>query len=187
MPGCSTPRATTVRHLVVIGGADPSTTDELAEIIRDSCTVRTAYSTAEVLDRLDPEVDVVLVDSELEGGGVREAVAARDLPCQFAVFTPRPDGAPDEDLVSLAVPDSDVRERVERLATRASYRKTLEEYYALARASARLQDADGSETELAELERRLERLGRHLDEVATPLDAATLFRTVLGDSDDDEE
>jgi len=182
MPGCSRTDPATVRHLVVVASPDPSTTDKLADLLRGSCTVRTAYTTAEIRERLDPSVDVVLVDPDLSPdavGSVRTDVAARDLECQVGILAPRTvEEGPDDVVVSPAAPGEEVHDRVTQLATRARYRKTLEEYYGLASASARLEDDDAAE-ERDRLQARLERLSRRLDEVAECLDGPTLFRTVL--------
>lgn len=191
MPGYSPTHMAAVRHLVVVASAEPSTTDALADFLRDAFTVRTAYSTDEVLDRLDPDVDVVLVDPDLPGRGVdavREALADRDLNCQVGLLTADSRdcaGAGAGAVVSPAEPGPEVRERVERLATRAHYRKTLEEYYELAQTSARQGQGEDLETERERLRDRLDRLQRRLDEVAEPLDTATLFRTAL-DTDPEE-
>ena len=184
MSGCSTPHLVTVRHLVIVGSEDPSTTDELAAVLRDTCTVRTAYSTPEVLDRLEPDVDVVLVDPGLGEDSVetvRDAVAGRELDCQFGVLSTGTDDRTDDDIqVSVAASERDFREQVEQLATRARYRKTLEEYYELVQASAELR-AEDLPAQRDQVQRRLEALGRRLDDAAAPLDAEALFRAVLDD------
>ncbi|MFB6150437.1 MAG: hypothetical protein ABEJ40_01400 [Haloarculaceae archaeon] len=141
---------TTARHLVVVAGAGPSMTDALADALRDTCTVRTAYDVAEVVDRLDGEVDVVLVSPDLSpdaADAVVDAVESRELDCQVALLAEdrnRGPSAPRIDaVVAPSTPRAHVCETVEWLATRASYRKALEEYYELARTY-----ADARPTEL---------------------------------------
>lgn len=182
----------TVRHLVVIASADPSRTDGLADLLRDTFTVRTAYNTSEVLDRLDDEVDVVLVDPDLSGDAVdavRETIAEADLNCRVGVLSaePRADvaGGGAGTAVLPSAPDRELRDRVEQLATQAHYRKTLEEYYALARTSARLRESGDLADERERLQNRLERIARRLNDVAEPLDAPTLFRTALDPESED--
>jgi uncharacterized NAD(P)/FAD-binding protein YdhS len=169
----------TVRALVVLGGA-PATADELADVLRDAFTVRTAYSTEEVLDRLDPAVDVVLVGQDLSVGTVRETVTERGLDCQVGLVARTGEDSRVDTVVSPDAPDGTIREEVQRLATRARYRKTLEEYYDLSRTAAELRSGDGDvRDELDTLQRRLDRLRRRLDEAADPIDTATLFETVF--------
>lgn len=184
MSGCSRSHVATGRHLVVVASADPPETDALADRLRDAVTVRTAYDTEEVLARLDPGVDVVLVDPALADGAVeavRGAVAGRGLNAVVAVLSDAPDAAGADAVVSPSVPDATLRAIVLRLATEARYRKTLEAYYDAARTSARAADDD---VDRERLEARLDRLSRRLDDAAEPLDPAALFRAVL---DPDEE
>lgn len=182
----------TVRHLVVVASAEPATTDSLADLLRDTFTVRTAYSASEVVDRLDPDVDVVLVDRELETGdeaagegpdpvdAVRDAVSAEDLNCQIGLLgAATADDTGADAVVSPTMSDRAVRDEVVQLATRARYRKTLDQFYELARTTAQLRGSADVQAERDRLEQRLDRLGRRLDEAAEPLDTATLFETVL--------
>lgn len=172
----------TGRHLVVVAGSDPAATDELADRLRDAVTVRTAYDVSEVLERLDEEVDVVLVDPAIDEDpvdSVREAVAGRGLGCLVALLAARSEGPAGADaVVSPSASDSDLQADVLRLATGARYRKTLEEYYEAARSAASQRDEPDADPE--QLQSRLDLLSRRLDDAAEPLDSPTLFRAVLG-------
>jgi hypothetical protein len=155
------------RHLVVVGGADASTTDALADALRDEFAVRTAYSQADLLASLDEEVDVVLVDprlSDFEASRLRERLDGRGLDCQVGVLTDeRVETATDArtraalaDAFVTVSPGSDDdawRTAVSRLATRARYRKRLEEYYDIADEYAALVvDTTGDEAAAANTE-----------------------------------
>jgi hypothetical protein len=73
-----------VRPLVVVAGVEPPVTDDVADRLRETCIVRTACSTGEVLDRLDTDVDVVLVAPGLEPDAVgRVRRGGRRLRSQF--------------------------------------------------------------------------------------------------------
>ena len=182
---------TTARHLVVLASAEPSATDSLADLLRDICTVRTAYTTEEVLDRLDGEVDVVLVDPALAADAVAlvtEAVEGRALDCQVGVLdaAERDDDGVD-DVVSPSLPDERIRDRVVELGRRAQYRKALESYYALAETNADADEADPDRPDPDRLQERLDRLESRLEDAAESLDAAALFEAALGDCDDEIE
>lgn len=175
------------RHLVVVARADPATTDALADVLRETCAVRTAYSRADVLDRLDEEVDVVLLDPDVETGAVSvvgEALADRGLPCQFGLLAEDSDADADgvHAVVSPSAEDEALRETVEWLATRAAYCRALDEYYDVALAVAESEETDDLAAERRRLSGRLDRLQSDLDEAAADLDAVSLFEAALGRS-----
>jgi len=185
-----------VRPLVVVAGAEPSVTDDLADRLRETCVVRTAYSTEEVLDRLDAEVDVVLVAPGLGPEAVervRRSVDERGLPCRIGLLDASPAGG-DEDrdgdespsgaensppVVDPSGTDRAVRADVEHLATLAQYRTALDEYFALAR-----RETEG-ETRGDDPQNRLGYVRGRLDDVAADLDTASLFEAALHGSEHD--
>jgi len=134
------------RYLVVVGGADASTTDVLADALRDEFAVRTAYSEAGLFASLDDDVDVVLVDPRLpdfDASRLSACLRERDLDCQVGVVTDdraetvtdaRHRAALADAFVATPSEDTDGawRNAVSRLAARARYRKRLEEYYRIA-------------------------------------------------------
>lgn len=177
------------RSLVIVAGPDPTPTDSLADLMRETATVRTAYSTDDVLDRLDDEVDVVLVDPSLSTDAVstvHKAVTQRDLDCQIGLLPSDGTRGDAVEIVDSVVPltagDERVRETVEWLALRAQYRRTLEEYYELVQRAAdlkRFDDRSEVAPDLERLERQIEQLRRRLDETAEQLDTVSLFEAAL--------
>lgn len=173
-----------VRPLVVVAGIDPVATDELADRLRETCVVRTAHTTDEVVDRLDAAVDVVLVAPRPDASAVRSVRRAVDeggLPCRIGVLV-GDDEQPDESALPAVDPaesDQAIRDAVERLAALAQYRRALDEYFALAR--------EGSTSDPAASDARSERLDdvrERLDDAAADLDAASLFEAALYDPGD---
>lgn len=180
---------TATRHLVIVASAESSTTDALADRLRESCAVRTGYTTADVLDRLDDEVDVVVVDPELGTATVsvvQDAISCRDLSCQVGLLTEDASVADVPAGIDTVIPpsagDQRLRDTVEWLAMRATYRKTLDEYYDLTLASADLQTDESAEVtaELDRLHNQLDHLRERLDETAAELDTVSLFEAALG-------
>jgi len=182
------------RPLVVVAGAEPSVTDDLADRLRETCVVRTAYGVDEVLDRLDGDVDVVLVAPDLGQGAVervRRAIDERGLPCRHGRLDASGSGGNgDEDgddgdptsgtrgtprVVDPSGTGPAVRADVEHLATLAQYRTALDEYFALARRDA------GDDTG-HDAERRLNYVRDRLDDAAADLDPSSLFEAALHDS-----
>lgn len=167
------------RPLVVLAGGGQDAIDGLADRLRETCTVRTASDTAEVLARIDERVDVVVLGPELgtdAAADIRRAVDERGLPCRVAPLADGPGGASGEtggrDAVSVDPADPRaVLDAVERLAALAQYRRALDEYFALAQGAA----ADDAP------DRRLESVRDRLDEAAADLDAPSLFEVALRD------
>ncbi|PSP52747.1 hypothetical protein BRC67_03445 [Halobacteriales archaeon QH_3_68_24] len=155
------------RPLVVLVGGTQEAVDDLADRLREACTVRTTRDTAEALARLGERVDVVVLGPGLgpdAAADVRRAVDERDLPCHVL---PLVDGSGDE---SGEADDRATLDAVERLAALAQYRRALDEYFAL---------AEGAATDDAP-----ERIGSvrdRLDEAAADLDAPSLFEVALRD------
>jgi len=186
------------RHLVVVAGADPPTTDALAETLRDGFAVRTAYRQPDLVASLDCEVDVVLVDTDLPNF---DAETLRDRlqgdHCQVGILT---DGSAaerrsDSPAAARSLADARVdpaadgdhddpalREAVERLAARAHYRKRLEEYYEVADEYARLAagGADANDPERERLADHLDRLRADLAEAYDALESGAAFDAALG-------
>ena len=118
--------------------------------------LRTAGDGERALERLDDDVDVVLLDRlmpDLAGEDLLREIRDRDIECQVAMVTAvEPDfdiaEMPFDAYVSKAVDEATVRETVERLAARAQYDALLREHYAVAEKLATL-EARKTETELA--------------------------------------
>ena len=169
------------RPLVVVAGAEPSVTDDLADRLRESCIVRTAYSTDEVLDRLDADVDVVLVAPGLGPGGVgriRRAVEERELPCRLGRLDDESEAVgTDNAVVDPSWADQTLRSEVDHLATLAQYRTALDEYFTLAQRNAGGDDTGNDPQE------RLSHARERLDDAAADLDPSSLFEAALRDAD----
>lgn len=181
------------RYLVIAAGADPTATDDLAATLRDAATVRTAYDDAALADSLDEEVDVVLVDPGPAGVSLERLsteLRERGLVCQVGALAADPAPATDSPAVDAHVSrdDGEIRDAVDRLGTRARYRKRLDEYYALA--AERAEHSDGAAgaaaaRERERLDRHLERLRRDLEEAYRRLDTESVFEVALSRTPDD--
>jgi len=187
----------TGRCLVVVASADSETTDSLAEVVRDRCTVRTAYTTDEALDCLDAQVDAVLLDPDLAATAlpvVARAVDERDIGSRIGLLAdearaeelPEADAARVDTVVSPARGDDYVRDRVDWLVARARYEQLLDQYYELSRVYIDVDDESGvDEAELDRLREQMARLRRRLDTVADHLDTRSLFEAALDDGDEE--
>jgi len=121
--------------------------------------LRKAASGDEALDKLDEDVQVVLLDRlmpGLSGDEVLERIRESDRNCQVAMVTAV---APDFDIadmpfdayVSKALDRETVIETVERLVARAKYDDVLQDHYAVAEKLSTLEEQK-SEAELAKNE-----------------------------------
>jgi len=118
--------------------------------------LRTAGDGESALERLDGDVDVVLLDRlmpDLAGEDLLREIRDRDIECRVAMVTAvEPDfdiaEMPFDTYVAKAVDEATVRETVERLAARAQHDALLQEHYAVAEKLATLETRK-TETELA--------------------------------------
>ena len=134
--------------------------DLFATWLASAYDVRTAYDVADALDRLDDDVDVVLLDRRLpEGTGdeVLESVREEGYDCRVAMVTAVD---PDFDVLELGfdayvvkpVEREELENLVERLLARSLYSDEVQEYFSLASRRATLETAK-SQSELAGDER----------------------------------
>jgi len=157
--------------------------DLYSEYLSEAYGVITAYSGKEGLDRLDSDVDVVVVERRMAGFSGHEVVAAieeREFDCQVALVTAR---AADFDIIGLGVDDylvkpvirEDAVDAVERLLAVTKYTNTLRELTRkkLTRNVLRVEknraDLRASE-KYGELEREIEALQATVDDLAGKLD-----------------
>ncbi|WP_436923039.1 response regulator [Halosimplex amylolyticum] len=179
-------RGETPTAVVLVADGDPAVTDEIASVLRDRYTVRSAYDSADALASLDPDVSVALLDPEIPGLSVRrviERVRTDAADCQVAALTDEPvdvDSTAFDDYLVKPVAHDLLEDTVDRLSRRASYRTTLEAYY---RAASDRADAD--ESERTELDRRLAELEERLDEVFCSLDNNEAYDAALRELDVD--
>lgn len=118
--------------------------------------LRTAGDGERALEKLDGDVDVVLLDRlmpDLAGEDLLREIRDRDIECQVAMVTAvEPDfdiaEMPFDTYVAKAVDEATIRETVERLAARAQRDALLREHYAVAEKLATLETRK-TEAELA--------------------------------------
>ncbi|WP_164471624.1 response regulator [Halosimplex salinum] len=177
---------TAATRVVLVADRDPTVTDDIAAVLRDSYTVRSAYDSADALASLDPDVSVALLDTEMAGLSPRrvlERVRTGSVDCQVAALTDEAldldASAFDEYLVKPVAPDHLV-ETVDRLSRRATYRTTLEEYYQTASERA---TAAGDRKE--RLDDRLAELDEQLDDVFVSFEGSEAYDAALRELDVD--
>jgi DNA-binding response OmpR family regulator len=155
--------------------------------------LRTATDGEAALDRLDADVDVVLLDRLMPGMSGDEVLAeirARDVDPGVAMVTAV---EPDLDVVEMAfdayvtkaLDRETVRDTVDRLLDRRAYDRAVREHYALAEKLATLEarrsrdELEGSE-EYRRLRERLSEAERRLSERAAALDDDELVAELQG-------
>lgn len=171
---------TTPTVLVVEDDADLA--DLYATWLAEHCEVRVANAGEAALERLDAEVDVVLLDRRmprLSGDEVLSAIRERGVDCRVAMVTAV---EPDFDIVEMGLDDYLVKpvsgdelvETVDRLLLRSTYDEQVQELFALASKKALLR-AKKAEAELraseeyARLEDRLAVLRAETDDTVSEL------------------
>ncbi len=120
---------------------EPAVADSYAAHVRERHTVRTAYGGEAALEKLDEEVDVVLLDRrmpDIVGDDVLETIRERGLDARVAMVTAVD---ADFDIVDLEFDDYVVKpisgeellETIDRLLRCAEYERTLRDYYRVTR------------------------------------------------------
>jgi DNA-binding response OmpR family regulator len=142
-------------HTVLVVDDEPDVADAYTAQLEQEYHVRTAYSGAEALTALGPDVEVVLLDRrmpDVSGDDVLEELRDRDLNCRVAMVTAVD---PDFDIIEMAFDDyvikpvsrEDLFDTIERLLICAEYEEKLQHYYSLTSKYATLL-ANKSNTEL---------------------------------------
>ncbi|MFB6311987.1 MAG: response regulator [Salinirussus sp.] len=183
--------------VVLVIEDDPEVAETYRLWLEDEVDVRVAEDGADGLERLDPAVDIVLLDRRmpgLSGDEVLAEIRRRDLDCRVAMVTAV---EPDFDILEMGfdaylskpLKRSTLVETVEQLLERASYDSLLQEYYALVEKRATL-DATTNQAELArseeyaslreEIDRLQSALADTLDGIEDDEDFVTTIRR-LGD------
>jgi DNA-binding response OmpR family regulator len=155
-------------------------------------TVRTAYGGEEALEKVDDDVDVVLLDRrmpDLSGDEVLEAIRDRGLDCRVIMITAVD---PDFDIIDMDFDDylckpvesDDLLTAVEQQLTASEYDERLTEYFeltsklALLEAEKTPQELDENE-DIAELQARIDALRTEMDETLTEFeDFEMAFREI---------
>ncbi|WP_123537215.1 response regulator [Halosimplex salinum] len=180
------------RAVVLIVDDEPAVADSYAAHVRETHAVRTAYGGEEALEKLDEDVDVVLLDRrmpDLVGDEVLETIRERGLDARVAMVT-AVDADFDivdmefDDYVVKPVTGAELLETIDRLLRCAEYERTLREYYRVTRTYVALEstkeqaELDDSE-EFRQLESRRGELRDSLSTAAESLaddDFEALFR-----------
>ena len=166
------------RPTVLVVDDKPDVADTYAIWLRESYEVRTAYDGYEALDRLDADVDVVLLDRRmpgLHGDEVLESIRSRSSDCRIAMVTAV---EPDFDIIEMGfdtylvkpVFGDELHATIEQLLTRASYEDGVREYFSLASKRAVLDD-EKVDRELADHDEYVDLVAR-IDAKRDELDAA---------------
>lgn len=148
------------------------------EWLDDEFEVRMATSGEEGLEMYDEAVDVVLLDRRmpgLSGDEVLEEIRSRPGSARVAMVTAVD---PDVDILELGFDDyvtkpvtsDDLSRTVDRLLTRATYKESVQEYFALASKRATV-ESEKSAMELSENEEYVE-LATRIDELESEIDAS---------------
>ncbi|WP_226023047.1 HalX domain-containing protein [Halomicrobium salinisoli] len=184
------------RATVLVVDDEPDVADAYAAQLRGEYEVLTAHSGEAGLAKLDPDVDVVLLDRrmpDVRGADVLDEIRDRDLEARVAMVTAvDPDfeiiDMPFDDYVVKPVSRSELIDTIERLLNCAAYEERFREFYALASKHAALSANKPtaelrSSEEFQDLEERLEQLRTELDDIAERFDGedyAAVLREVDG-------
>jgi two-component system response regulator CpxR len=155
----------------------------------DEYDVETAAGGAEAIERVGPDVDVVLLDRDMPEVPGREVLAAirnADFECRVAMVTAQ---EPDEDVVELGydaylqkpVSGPDLEATVTRLLRLAAYSDAVEEFHTACERRQEQRSADGGVPEPVEADVRA--LRERVDALAAEFETAdyrVVFRN-LGD------
>ncbi|WP_135805644.1 HalX domain-containing protein [Halorussus marinus] len=169
---------------VLIADDERPITDAYAQWLEEEYAVRTAYSGSEALDKLDAEVDVVLLDRrmpDISGEDVLDEIHDRGLTCRVALVSAV---EPDFDILELGFdaylekPVSNAEElleTVETLVRRTTYDAQMRRFLSLANKKAAIEAKKAPEEleandEYVELTEEIAELRTRLSETATELD-----------------
>ncbi|RLM59356.1 response regulator [Halobellus sp. Atlit-31R] len=136
--------------VVLVVDDDRDLADTCEYWLRDDFDVRVAYGGEEALERIDDDVDVVLLDRrmpDISGDDVLAAIDERGYDCRIAMMTAV---EPDTDIVEMPfdeylvkpVDEDSVTETVEELLVRSEFDDRVREYFALESTEAVLEERD---------------------------------------------
>jgi DNA-binding response OmpR family regulator len=171
---------------VLVVDDEAEVADVYALRLRDEYEVETAYGGTEALERVDDDIDVVLLDRrmpDVSGDDVLSAVRDRGLDCRVIMITAVD---PDFDIVEMSFDDylckpvekRDLVGAIEQQLTATRYDERLTEYLEVT-SKLGLLEAEKTEAELdgsgdvTELRERAVELKGELDETLTEFDDAT--------------
>jgi len=168
---------------ILIVDDESAVTDVYAAHLESEYDVRTAYDGSEALEKLDEDVDAVLLDRRMpgmSGDEVLSHVRDEEYDVRVAMVTAVD---PDFDILDMGFDDYVVKpvsrdelfETVDRLLTYSTYDDTFQEYFSLVSKRAALetsksQSALETNEEYNDLTERIEELEDDLDEAVTGLE-----------------
>jgi len=174
-------------------------TDVYAAHLKDEYDVRTAYDGSEAVEKLDEEIDAVLLDRRMpgmSGDEVLEHIREEGYDCRVAMVTAVD---PDFDILDMGFDDyvvkpvsrDDLYETVDRLLTYSSYDDTFQRYFSLVSKRAALQTSKSQSAletneEYQALTDRINELEAELDDAVMDLEEGefgALFRMPEPDFD----
>jgi DNA-binding response OmpR family regulator len=161
---------------ILVVDDEQSVADIYARWLEPEYDVRVAYGGHQALRKFDDQVSVVLLDRrmpDLSGDDLLDSIRSEGLTCRVAMITAV---EPDVDVIDLGFDDYLVKpisrdelvDVVERLLTRTTYEKSVQEYFALASKLALLEgevdrDALQSSQEYADLRMAVREARREAD------------------------
>lgn len=161
---------------VLVVDDEPGVADAYAAQIDEQYHVETAYSGEEALEKLDHNIDIVLLDRrmpDISGDDVLAEIHDMHIDCRVAMVTAvDPDfdiiDMPFDDYVIKPVTRDDLFDTIDRLLTCAEYESKLQKYYSLTTKYATLL-ANKPKAELEESE-EFQRLRRQRNQIREELD-----------------
>ena len=184
---------------VLIVDDESAVTDVYAAHLQDEYDVRTAYDGSEAVEKLDEEIDAVLLDRRMpgmSGDEVLEHIREEGYDCRVAMVTAVD---PDFDILDMGFDDyvvkpvsrDDLYETVDRLLTYTSYDDTFQQYFSLVSKRAALQTSKSQSAletneEYQALTDRINELEAELDDAVMDLEEGefgALFRMPEPDFD----
>ncbi|MFD1585792.1 response regulator [Halorientalis brevis] len=184
---------------ILIVDDESAVTDVYAAHLQDEYDVRTAYDGSEAVEKLDEEIDAVLLDRRMpgmSGDEVLEHIREEGYDCRVAMVTAVD---PDFDILDMGFDDyvvkpvsrDDLYETVDRLLTYSSYDDTFQKYFSLVSKRAALQTSKSQSAletneEYQELTDRINELEAELDDAVMDLEEGefgALFRMPEPDFD----
>ncbi len=184
---------------ILIVDDESAVTDVYAAHLKDEYDVRTAYDGSEAVEKLDEEIDAVLLDRRMpgmSGDEVLEHIREEGYDCRVAMVTAVD---PDFDILDMGFDDyvvkpvsrDDLYETVDRLLTYSSYDDTFQRYFSLVSKRAALQTSKSQSAletneEYQALTDRINELEAELDDAVMDLEEGefgALFRMPEPDFD----
>jgi DNA-binding response OmpR family regulator len=165
---------------ILIVDDESAVTDVYAVHLEDEYETRTAYGGEEALEKMDEDVDAVLLDRRMpgmSGDEVLEHIREEGYDCRVAMVTAID---PDFDILDMGfdeyvvkpVSRDDLYDTVEQLLTYSTYDDTFQEYFSLVSKRAAIQTSKSPST--LEANEEYQQLNDRIDELEADLDEAVM-------------